>query len=163
MKITFKKFDDIMKIVTHTKSVKTKALWDKTTYLGDGFDKDLESFFKSIAEKTFVIQEYNVVGNGDITFKIGTNNISSDGENSAIIGGDTNNNEGTNSVIIGGTNNHIGPTHQNTVIIGGDGISSRASNTLYTKNIQTTNGGIKIINDGNSARISLKTTSKVVL
>ena len=79
MKVTFKSYDDIKNLMTDSKSVKTKATWDKTTYLGGGFDKDLDAFLKTIAGKTFEIEDYQIIGNGDITFKIQTCNVGEDG------------------------------------------------------------------------------------
>ena len=80
MKITFKSYDDLKALLTDSKSVPTVAKWDKTIYLGKGFDVDFDAFLKVIAGKTFEIQDYDVMPvGGQVLMRIQTAVIGKDG------------------------------------------------------------------------------------
>ena len=79
MKVTFKSYDDLKALLIDSKSVKTKAQWDKTIYLGKGFDKDFDAFLKVIAGNTYDVQDYEVMGNGEVIFRLQTSVVGEDG------------------------------------------------------------------------------------
>jgi len=80
MKVTFKAYDDLKALMTDSKSVPTVAKWDKTIYLGKSFDRDMDTFLKTIAGNTYEIQEYEVLPTGgQVVYKIQTGIIGKDG------------------------------------------------------------------------------------
>lgn len=80
MKITFKSYEDLKKIMTDSKSVHTKGTWDRTIYLGGGYDENMDQFLKKIGSNTFKIENYEVLPvEGNVIMRIQTDKIGEDG------------------------------------------------------------------------------------
>ncbi len=66
MKVTFKSYDDLKALAEKSNNLPTPSKWDKTIFVGKGFDQDIDWFLKQIAGKEFECQGYEVSGGGKI-------------------------------------------------------------------------------------------------
>jgi hypothetical protein len=105
---------------------------------------------------------YSFIGGG-IGNTVGSN---TQADYSAIVAGQSNLNNGDNSVIVGGQSNTIAGTFARSVVIGGNGISAAANDTVYVPNFNASGSavvtGSLIINtpsDGTAFDLRQGTTS----